>query len=322
MRHIVFMGTPESALASLKAVAEHPGSRLAGVFSQVDKPVGRGRRMGKSPVRLAAEELGVPVITPAKSGDPEAMAALQRWRPDLIVVCAYGRILPRRVLDLPPLGCYNLHFSLLPRWRGASPVQAAILAGDEFTGVSLQRMVFELDAGAIVAESDPVKIGSNETATTLAECLAEVSARLIADSLAEIFGGHAPLRQQDIARITTCGVIRKEQGSVDWSTESAIEIERKHRAYTPWPGCYSYLGTRRLGLTRMELTDAPRIGASSGESAPVSGTIGRDGIVPAKLGWLRLLEVQPEGKKAMPFSAFRNGNPWAIGGHLTPAPVE
>ena len=312
MARIVFMGTPEAAVPSMRAVAGAPGARLVGVFTQTDKPVGRGRRPQPSPVKAAAGTLGIPVLTPAKSGDAQAMAALEDWRPEMIVVCAYGRILPRRVLERPPLGCYNLHFSLLPRWRGASPVQAAILAGDRSTGVSLQRMVRALDAGAVAAESEPEPIGPGDTAETLTARLAEISAALIRVRLPALLEGNPSLREQDAEAVTHCGIIRKEHGAVRWAEQSAADIERMVRAYTPWPRCFGFLAGRRLGLVKLEPAEPP------GESPTAPGTLHADGRVPAREGWVRLLEVKPEGKGAMPFAAFKNGNPQAVGETIRP----
>ena len=241
---------------------------------------------------------------------------LAEWAPDLLIVCAYGQILTRAVLDLPPLGCWNLHFSLLPRWRGASPVQAAILAGDAETGVSLQRMVEALDAGPLLASSAPTPIGAAETAEVLGTRLAGVAAEVLAGALPAILTGAAPLTPQDEARVTVCRKIGKGAGQVDWSRESAVQIVRKVRAFTPWPGCASYLGPLRLGLVRVEAAEAP----PGGVPGAVPGTIGADGRVPAAEGVVRLIEVKPEGRGVMAFAAFVNGHPEAVGARLTPEP--
>ena len=315
MPRIVFMGTPQVAVPSLEALAAHPAADIVGVFSQTAKPVGRHRQPRPSPVQQAAERLGIAVATPEKAGNPEAMASLDEWRPDLIVVCAYGRILPTRVLERPPLGPYNLHFSLLPRWRGASPVQAAILAGDATTGVSLQRMVMELDAGAIAAETGPLPIHPGDTAETLAARLAEAAAGLIAEALPRLLAGDPALEEQDPAGVTTCGIIRKEQGAVHWERDDAAQIERQWRAYTPWPGSYGFLGGKRLELIRMEGGTPP---AALLEPEPQPGTLLRDGWVAAREGFLRLVEVKPEGKRAMAIRDFLNGQPQALGMRLMP----
>jgi methionyl-tRNA formyltransferase len=312
----VFMGTPEWALPSLDALARSGLVRVAGVITQAPKPAGRSRQVRPSAVHEAALALGIPVLTPEKPGDPEGMAALDRWKPDLIVVCAYGRILPTRVLEHPPLGCWNLHFSLLPRWRGASPVQAAILAGDPVSGVSLQRMVKALDAGPLVAETEPVPIRPDDTAPTLGERLARESAKLLLSALPALLSGHPMLRGQDQERVTTCGIVHKEDGAVDWERDDAGTIHRRWRAFQPWPGCYGYLDGRRIEFTRLELDSPPE---SAGSSTALPGTLLPGGWVPGRQGFLRLVEVKPEGKRAMSCADFLNGNPQALGRRFLPA---
>ncbi len=318
MHRVVFMGSPDVAVPALRVIAATPGLELAAVFSQPDRPVGRGRKLQPCPVAAEARELGVPVHGPEKIRAPEGLALLEQARPDLLLVCAYGQILPQAILTLPPRGPFNLHFSLLPRWRGASPVQAAILAGDSTTGVSLQRMVRELDAGPIAAETEPLPILPGDTAQTLAGRLAEAAAELLRSALPSLLEGSPTLREQHVAEATFCRTIRKEAGRVDWAEASATEVERRVRAYSPWPGCYSFLGALRLGLERVELADLP--GAEEQGAPPPPGTITEDGLVGAREGFLRLLEVKPAGKGAMPFSAFLNGTPGAVGARLTPWP--
>jgi methionyl-tRNA formyltransferase len=233
----------------------------------------------------------------------------------LIVVCAYGRILPLRVLEHPPLGCWNLHFSLLPRWRGASPVQSALLAGDASTGVSLQRMVQALDAGAIAAETPPLPILPDDNAASLGERLAAASAALLTEALPLLMPGRVLLREQDPARVTTCGIIRKEQGAVHWGRDDAARILRQWRAYSPWPGCFGYLEGRRIEFTRME-AGAPPEPSAARTAAP--GTLLAGGWVPAREGFLRLVEVKPEGKRPMPVESFLNGSPKSVGMRFTP----
>jgi methionyl-tRNA formyltransferase len=311
---IVFMGSPATAVPILRALATHRECRVVGVFTQPDRPAGRHGHPQPSAVRVAAEALAIPVATPDKAGSAEALATLRAWAPELAVVCAYGQLLSQPVLDVPRLGAYNLHFSLLPRWRGASPVQAALLAGDGTTGVSLQRMVLALDAGAIVAETAPLPILPRDTAATLAERLAEAAAELVRANLVPLLAGDLPLRDQDPAGVTLCRTLRKEQGAVDWATESAVQIERKRRAFTPWPGCYTFLGRRRLALIELE------VAASPAEREP-PGTLLSGGLVACREGFVRLIEVKPEGKAAMPFAAFLRGTPAATGQRLSPTPT-
>ena len=316
MQPVIFLGSPAAALPSLRALAEYGDCRVVGVFSQPDKPHGRGRKTRPSPVRVVAEALGLPVFTPHRIGGRESLETLQRLEPELAIVCAYGQIFPEQVLNLPPLGCFNLHFSLLPRWRGASPVQAAILAGDSVTGVSLQKMAQKLDAGPIAAESPHIPIDPRDNAETLSARLAEASGALLKSALPLLLGGSPPLHEQDADAATFCRIIPKAAGAVDWSRETAEEIERKLRAFTPWPGCYCYIGDRRLVLVKIEVVEPPE----TAENFP-PGTLTAEGLVPARQGWVRLLEVKPEGKGAMSHAAFINGAPDAQGRLLTPEPV-
>jgi methionyl-tRNA formyltransferase len=323
MTRVVFLGSPQWAVPSLRSLSAAPDSlsmAVVGVVTQPDRPAGRGRLMQPCAVKSAALALGLPVLSPISLRAEEGFRDLAGMSPDLAIVCAYGQILPRRVLDLPALGCWNLHFSLLPRWRGASPVQAAILAGDAETGVSLQRMVEALDAGPVAAKSAPVAIGADETAAELGGRLAELAAQVLRDSLPHLLRGTATVLPQDESQVTVCRKIDKRAGLVDWSRESATEIVRKVRAYTPWPGCASYLGQRGLGLVRVE--QAP---AGAGSELPVPsappGTIAPGGLVRAAHGWVRLLEVKPEGRAVMSFAAFERGNPQAVGTRLAPAPA-
>jgi methionyl-tRNA formyltransferase len=320
---IVFMGSPQVAVPSLNALvqaAARHGATVVGVFAQPARPVGRHRAPQPCPAAAAATALGIPVFTPAKLRSPEGESALRALHPRLVVVCAYGHILSQALLDLPALGCFNLHFSLLPRWRGASPVQSAILAGDAETGVSLQRMVAALDAGPIAAESAPLPIGAADTADSLGSRLAGVSAQLLAANLPALLSGHVPLAPQDAARVTLCRTFRKEDGAIDWAQATAVEIERKVRAFTPWPGCHGFVGGRRLGLVRVAV-------ATDQEAAPLAaqpvsaGTLLPGGLAVSRSGCVRLLEVKPEGKGAMPWADFVRGSAHVIGMRLTPQPA-
>ncbi len=319
MRRVIFLGTPQTAVPSLEALAAYPDCRVAAVFTQPGRAAGRGRSPRASPVRQAAEALGLPVIAPAKIGSAEGLEALRDSGAELGVVCAYGQILSDQVLELPPLGWFNLHFSLLPRWRGASPVQAAILAGDAVTGVSLQRVVAKLDAGPIAAETAPMPIGAQDTAQTLGERLAGAAAELLRATLPALLAGEVSLREQVPDSATFCRTVRKEAGAVDWERETAEQIARKARAYFPWPGCYGFLAGRRLGLLKLEVAQAG--GAGAGAPGALPGTLLPGGLVPAREGLVRLLEVKPEGKGAMPLDAFLRGARMAPGVRITPAPA-
>jgi methionyl-tRNA formyltransferase len=320
---VVFMGSPQWAVPSLAVLAESaPGlnARVVGVFAQPPRRVGRHRAPQPCPVDSAAQLLGIPVFTPAKLRSPEGESALRVLQPRLVVVCAYGHILSQALLDLPPLGCFNLHFSLLPRWRGASPVQSAILAGDAVTGVSLQRMAAALDAGPITAESEPEAIRPGDTAETLGARLADVSARLLRESLPALLAGKATLRPQDESRVTVCRTFKKEDGAIDWERSTAEEVERKVRAFTPWPGCHSFLAGKRLGLLRVAV-------ATEAEAAPLAtqpvppGSLLPGGLVACRAGCVRLVEVKPEGKGAMLWADYARGAARAAGTRFTSVPA-
>lgn len=304
------------AIPALRALHGHPAVALQGAVAQPDRPFGRRREPRPCPVKAEAAVLGLPVATPDRIGSPEAMAQLRDWGVQLAVVCAYGQIFPQALLELPALGCFNLHFSLLPRWRGASPVQAAILAGDAETGVTLQKMVRELDAGDVVAATAPLSIGPRETSAGLGGRLADAAAELLRGALPALAGGDPPLTPQDEAGVTLCRLVKKEDGAVDFSAESAGEIDRKCRAYTPWPGCFAFLADKRLGLARVAPAEAPADAEGAGP-----GVLHRDGRVAAREGWLLLERVKPEGKGEMDWRAFFNGNPGAAGCMLTPHPA-
>lgn len=292
------MGTPEWALPSLRVLLE-VDCEVAGVFTQPDRPVGRKRRPQASPVKIFAEREGLSVYTPQKAGGPEGLELLSGLAPDLILVCAYGQLLPRALLDLPLKGCFNLHFSLLPRWRGASPVQAAILAGDRRTGVSLQKMVLRLDAGPLVAESAPEPILATDTSLSLGSRLAEIGKELIRKTLPALSAGNYTLREQQEDDATYCRIIKKTEGQIDWHQETAEELERKLRAFTPWPGiyCFDEKG-RRLQITRAIV--------QTGKYEP--GMVGPELDIGTKQGALRVLGIKAEGKRETDAPAFLRGN--------------
>ena len=321
MTRVIFMGSPELATPSLEALLSAPGVEVVAVFSQPDRPTGRGRKMQPCAVKAEALAHGLLVHTPEKIAASEAVPMLDAAAADLAIVCAYGHILPERVLRMFPLGCFNLHFSLLPRWRGASPVQAAILAGDSHSGVSLQSMVRELDAGPIITETAPIPIGAEETAGELAQRLARAGAELLKASMPILLAGSPPLKNQDHAKATFCRTIQKEAGLVNFSTESAIEIGRKVRAYHPWPGCHTFLDGRRFGLVRVQAVETPENTLEPAPQKNPLGALDRDGWVTAFGGGrIKLLEVKPEGKRAMAWEDYLRGAPETVGKQLLPQP--
>jgi len=304
---IVFMGTPEWAIPTLRVLVESE-NQVVGVFTQPDRPVGRKQVLKPSPVREWSEAQGLSVWTPEQANRPEVPEVLKALNPEVVLVCAYGQLLPQAVLDLPASGCFNLHFSRLPRWRGASPVQAAILAGDPTTGVALQKMVLKLDAGPLVAVSEPVPIHSEETSEALGTRLAELGAKLVRETLPCLADETRTLTPQDDSQVTHCRIIQKSQGRIDWQNESAEQIERKLRAYTPWPGihCFTPEG-KRLQPTRVQ--------AVPGNFE--SGRVYPELVVGAKSGGLRILQLKPEGRGVMAAEDFLRGHPQLPGKTLT-----
>ncbi|MFW6164513.1 MAG: methionyl-tRNA formyltransferase [Planctomycetota bacterium] len=235
MARIVFMGTPDFAVPSLTAL--HDAHHVVGVVTQPDRPAGRGRDLHQSAVKRAAVERGLPVFQPPSLRTPEAVARLAEWKPEVIVVAAFGQILTEEVLELPPYGCLNVHASLLPRWRGAAPVAAAILAGDEVTGVTIMKMDAGLDTGPILAQRrEPIR--ADDTRTALTQRLSLLGAELLAETLPAYLAGElVPQPQDDEA--TLAERLRKADGRLDWS-RPALVLDRKIRAFTPWPGTFTF----------------------------------------------------------------------------------
>jgi methionyl-tRNA formyltransferase len=231
---LVFMGSPDFAVPSLRRLAEvYP---IIGVVTQPDRESGRGRMLVAPPVKKAALELGVPVMQPDKLRAPEAMAQLQEWAPDLIVVAAYGQILRPAVLDLPRFGCVNVHGSLLPRWRGAAPIQAAILAGDGETGITIMKMDAGVDTGPMLSQRS-IPIEPNDTAGKVFEKMSELGAELLVETLPGYLDGSIQPRPQPEEDATYAPMLKKENGLLDF-TRPAEELSRRVRAFNPWPGAY------------------------------------------------------------------------------------
>ena len=303
---IVFMGSPDFALPTIRLLAAQ--SLLAGVVTQPDQPAGRGRVLTPPPVKLLALELGLPVIQPARLRAPEALAQLQAWQPDLIVVAAFGQILRPAVLDLPRYGCINVHASLLPRWRGAAPIQAAILHGDAETGVTIMRMDAGVDTGLVLSQRS-IPIAPEDTAGTLSAKLAELGAQLLIDTLPGYLNGTLLPRPQNAVEPTYAPVLKKEDGQLDF-TQPADALARRVRAFNPWPGTFFLWEGQILKIHRAHVVGAGYAGTDHPEPAPTPGArlvhLGLPAIAAAE-GLLVLDEVQPAGKKAMPGKVFLQG---------------
>ena len=235
MAKIVFMGTPDFALPSLRGLLKT--QQVIAVVTQPDRPAGRRRKMRASPVKLLAQEAGIPLHQPTRIGSDESLRWLRRLDADAIVVAAFGQILPQRILDLPRLGAINVHASLLPRWRGAAPIQAAIKAGDPVTGATIMLMDAGLDTGAILSQRETA-IGSDETGASLHDKLAALGADLLVETLPGFFSGDIHATPQDDADATYAPSIKREEGQINWQLNAA-EIERTARAYTPYPGSFT-----------------------------------------------------------------------------------
>jgi methionyl-tRNA formyltransferase len=293
---IVFMGSPEFALPTLQTLANH--YLITGVITQPDQPAGRGRVMTPPPIKILAEQLDLPIIQPQRLREPEAMEQLREWNPDVIVVAAFGQILRSGVLDLPPYGCINLHASLLPRWRGAAPIQTAILHGDVETGVTIMKMDPGIDTGPMLSRR-AIPIEPDDTAGTLSPKLAQLGADLLLDTLPAYLRGELIPTLQDDSLATYAPMLKKEDGVLNFD-RPALELSWQVRAYNPWPGAFMNWAGEMLKIHRTYVVEGT---AQPGEKV-------RAGKLPAvgtASGLLVLDEVQPPGKKAMPGQLFLNG---------------
>ena len=302
----IFMGSPEFALPSLRALAEG-GYDLRLSVTQPDRRAGRGGRMRAPAAKVEAERLGIDVFQPASFRDPDAVATLAAVEPDLIVVAAYGRILPRAVLDLPRHPVVNVHPSLLPRWRGPSPVAAAILAGDETTGVSIMELVPQMDAGPVLA-ARPFPIAATDTTAALEARLAEEGAALLVETLPGWLSGELRAVPQDEASVTVCPLLEKAHGHLAVAM-TAREAERAVRAYDPWPGAFVIYQDDRLAIWRASVADAGD-GLVPGAITLVAGKP----AVAFREGVLVLDEVQRSGSRRVSGEAFVNGERGRLAG--------
>ena len=298
---LVFLGTPDFAVATVDALAS-AGHEVLAVVAQPDRPAGRGQALRAPATKTWAEARGVPVLQPAKVRDGSLAAALAPLRPDVLVVTAYGRILGRDLLRLAPLGAVNVHASILPRWRGAAPIQWAVAAGDAETGVTIMQMDEGLDTGdALLVRATP--IGPEETAEALAPRLAALGGAAAVEALPMLAAGALVPVAQDAARVTLAPILTKEHGRLDF-TRPAAELSARVRGFTPWPGAFTTLDGKGLKVHRARPAPA---GAAAGAPGTARGV---DGVLRVGCGEgsaLDLLELQPEGKKRMAATDFLNG---------------
>lgn len=293
---IVFAGTPDFAFASLRALVE-AGLEPVTVMTQPDRPAGRGKKLTASPVKKYALQHDIPVWQPVTLKDPDAVDRLASLEPDLLVVAAYGLILPQAILDVPSRGCLNVHASLLPRWRGAAPIQRAILAGDNETGVCLMQMEAGLDTGPVFARA-ATAIDDNECAGDLHDRLALMGGVLLVDKLPDILDGKVTPVPQDNDAATYAGKLNKQEAGIDWR-DAAAEIVLKIRAYNPVPGAWFELGDERIKCWRASVVDNVE------GPAGVVLQAGKDGVdITCGSGALRLLELQRPGRKRVSAGEF------------------
>jgi methionyl-tRNA formyltransferase len=311
MTRCVFMGTPEFAVPSLTSLLRK-GFDVVGVLTKEDQPAGRGQKLEASAVKQLAQAHGLTIQQPSTLRAAEALAALAGLAPDVIVVAAYGLILPQEVLDLPRFGCINVHGSVLPRWRGAAPIAAALLAGDVEAGVSIMRMDAGVDTGPMLSAAY-LPVAADDTTGTLTPKLASLGADLVVRTLPRWLAGElAPIPQPEEG-ITWAPRITKEEGLIDW-TEPAALIERRVRAYQPWPTAYTRWNGQGLKVLRARAEEGAG-GLGLGAGTIIAGKAGSAGVVTGR-GVLWLEEMQLAGKRATPIAAFLQGARGFVGSRL------
>jgi methionyl-tRNA formyltransferase len=307
---IVFMGTAELSCASLEKLARDKFFSIVAVVTQPDKPKGRELKLQFSPVKILAEKLNLPLLQPAKARDEKFISELRELKPDLIVVVAYGQILPQAILDLPKFGCVNVHTSLLPKYRGASPIQSVILDGETETGVTIMKMDAGLDTGDIITQTR-TPISPEDNSQTLHDRLAQLGAELLARTIPDFVAGKIKPRPQPAEGASYAAKIKKEDGRIDWN-QPAQKILDQLRAFTPWPGAFTFLKAepkpQLLKIWKAEIVE--RSGAA-GEILQAD----KNGIIVAcGLNALQILELQREGGRRMNAAEFLAGHSLKAGG--------
>jgi len=294
------MGTPQIAAVTLEQLIQSPDT-VAGVVTQPDRPAGRGQKSIPSPVRRVAESHGIPVVAPEKIRAPEFLKTLMGWKPEIFVVVAYGRMLPKTILDLAPYGCLNVHYSLLPKYRGAAPAAWTIINGESTTGVTTMKLVEKMDAGPIYMQ-EATEVASGETTGSLQAKLTPIGARLLRETLRRLQEGLLMPQEQDESAATFAPILKKEDGLIQWD-QPAMMIERRVRGFEPWPGTYSHIGEKLLKIHRVNVVAADTKG-SPGEvmRADVGGL-----WVATSSGFLGLEEVQLENRKRLSGVEFLRG---------------
>jgi methionyl-tRNA formyltransferase len=307
---LLFIGTPDFASASLEALLRSDNS-VVGVVTQPDRPKGRGQTLTPSPVKLLAQRAQIPLLQPLKMKDPEFLQALARWKPDLITVAAFGRILPPAILSLPPRGCINVHGSLLPKYRGAGPIQWAIINGETETGITTMLMDEGMDTGAMLLQ-ETIPITPDDTVETLSPRLAELGGRLLVETITRLKAGTLVPRPQDASQATLAPLLNKEDGVIDWAL-SATALTNRVRGLSPWPGAYTTIaGGDRLAIWRARALPGPMTKDPGTIIAVTNDTI----HVATGEGILAIMELQPTNSRRMAVSQYLTGHPTAVGSQL------
>lgn len=312
---LVFMGTPQFAVPSLEALlrSEH---EVVGVVTQPDRPKGRGQELSASPVKQVAQRAGVPLLQPLKMKDPGFLDGLRAWKPDLIVVAAFGRILPSVILSLPPKGCVNVHGSLLPKYRGAGPIQWAIINGETETGITTMLMDEGMDTGAVLLQ-ERLAIRPGDTAGTLSTRLAELGGRLLVETIRRLEAGTLVPQPQDHDRATLAPLLKKEDGAIDW-TLGATALVNRVRGLSPWPGAYTFLGSERWMVWQAAAHRRDEAADDPGTIVKVT----KAGVyVATGDGVLELKEIQPANSRRMSVSQYLAGHSVPVGARLSATPT-
>lgn len=307
---LLFIGTPDFASASLEALLRSDNS-VVGVVTQPDRPKGRGQTLTPSPVKLLAQRAQIPLLQPLKMKDPEFLQALARWKPDLITVAAFGRILPPAILSLPPRGCINVHGSLLPKYRGAGPIQWAIINGETETGITTMLMDEGMDTGAMLLQ-EPIPITPDDTVETLSPRLAELGGRLLVETITRLKAGTLVPRPQDASQATLAPLLNKEDGVIDWAL-SATALTNRVRGLSPWPGAY----TTTTGGDRWTIWRALALPGPVTKPPGIVVAVTTKAIhVATGEGVLAVTELQPANSRRMAVSQYLAGHPVVVGERL------
>lgn len=303
---IVFMGTPEFAVPSLDALLKSD-DQIVGIVTQPDRPKGRGQQLTPSPVKLIAQREGISILQPVKMKAQEFLEPLAAWKPDLIAVTAFGRILHPGILSLPPRGCVNVHGSLLPKYRGAAPVQWAVINGETGTGITTMLMDEGMDTGAILLQ-EKLTIMPDDTAGTLAPRLAELGGRLLIETIAQLTAGTLMPKKQDNGQATMAPLLKKEDGLIDW-TMKASALANRVRGLSPWPGAYTFSGEERWNIWKAVST----AGQTTDKPGTVVAVDKQSILVATGEGLLEVREIQTANSKRMPVSQFLSGHKVSAG---------